>query len=200
MIASRDKNLSLLSAHLVKFNNRFDFNAHSRRIRHSWKSNFETTGNGSLTPSFRAWPIYLCILSILGSPVRSSDGCSNHGSTCLSTRVHCRYAILPPSERSLTRSPATKWLYRLNKYLDAAKDRLGSAPKVTGEDAARRIAAAPFQPYDVVGFDQVEARRLGLSAGDAVSIAPDDTGKSITTAGPQLIHRPQGEIKPPLGP
>jgi hypothetical protein len=48
---------------------------------------------------------------------------------------------------------------------------------ISGEDAAASIVAAPFEPYSIVGFDNREAARIGLNAGDIVTIAPDDTGQ-----------------------
>ncbi|KAJ7498962.1 hypothetical protein FB451DRAFT_1203674 [Mycena latifolia] len=76
-----------------------------------------------------------------------------------------------------------EWLARLTGYLGRLKQRQPTVAKITGQDAAARIAAAPFEPYSVVGFDAREAARLGLKAGDVVSIAPDDTGRNFGTVG-----------------
>lgn len=51
--------------------------------------------------------------------------------------------------------------------------------KIAGSDAAARITAASFEPYSVVGFDTLEAARLGLKAGDEVSVARDDNRESL---------------------
>jgi len=48
--------------------------------------------------------------------------------------------------------------------------------KITGTDAAELIISSTFESYDVVGFDFVQATKLGVKAGDTVAIAPDDTG------------------------
>ncbi|KAJ7700046.1 hypothetical protein B0H17DRAFT_1158065 [Mycena rosella] len=68
-----------------------------------------------------------------------------------------------------------EWLARLTGYLNRLKQRRSAAAKITGQAAAARIAAAPFEPYDVVGFDAREATRLELKEGDQVSVAPDFT-------------------------
>ncbi|KAJ7129726.1 hypothetical protein C8R44DRAFT_777507 [Mycena epipterygia] len=76
-----------------------------------------------------------------------------------------------------------EWLARLTAYLGRLKERQGTVSKITGNDAAARIAAAPFEPYSVVGFDTREAARLGLKAGDEVSVAPDDNARTFGTVG-----------------
>ncbi|KAJ7179147.1 hypothetical protein C8R46DRAFT_1211747 [Mycena filopes] len=76
-----------------------------------------------------------------------------------------------------------EWLARLTTYLARLKLNHAPVPKITGKDAAERIVAASFEPYDVVGFDAREGGRLGLNAGDEISIAPDDTGKTFATVG-----------------
>lgn len=62
------------------------------------------------------------------------------------------------------------------KHLTTLRKEYGTPAKVTGEEAAKAIAASSFESYEVVGFDTVEADRLGLRLGDSVSIAPGDTG------------------------
>ena len=47
---------------------------------------------------------------------------------------------------------------------------------MSGDDAARLIISSTYEPYDVVGFDEIEAKRLGMQAGRRVAIAPDDSG------------------------
>jgi len=76
-----------------------------------------------------------------------------------------------------------EWLARMTAYLERLKQGQPAVPKITGKDAAARIAAASFEPYSVVGFDTREGARLGLKEGDEVSIAPDDTGRSFGTVG-----------------
>ncbi|KAJ7144686.1 hypothetical protein C8R46DRAFT_1232533 [Mycena filopes] len=76
-----------------------------------------------------------------------------------------------------------EWLARLTTYFARLKLNHAPVPEITGKDAAERIVAASFEPYDVVGFDAREGGRLGLNAGDEISIAPDDTGKTFATVG-----------------
>ncbi|KAJ6599104.1 hypothetical protein DFH09DRAFT_1130130 [Mycena vulgaris] len=76
-----------------------------------------------------------------------------------------------------------EWLARLTAYLGRLKQKQPAAAKLTGKAAAERIASASFEPYSVVGFDTREAARLGLKAGDEVSVAPDDTGRNFGTVG-----------------
>ena len=75
----------------------------------------------------------------------------------------------------------------MNKYLEDSKD---AAPftDITGLDAAKLVASSPFEPYDVVSFDIVEARRLGVQEGSWVAVTPDDTGGSIFVQKIQLDH------------
>ncbi|KAJ7162061.1 hypothetical protein C8R46DRAFT_1164342 [Mycena filopes] len=76
-----------------------------------------------------------------------------------------------------------EWLARLTTYFARLKLNHAPVPEITGKDAAERIVAASFEPYDVVGFDAREGGRLGLNAGDEISIAPDDTGTMFATVG-----------------
>ncbi|KAJ7781269.1 hypothetical protein B0H16DRAFT_1497701 [Mycena metata] len=103
--------------------------------------------------------------------------------------VHFVYAWIKPFRGVETLlDPKTfpkslEWLARMTTYLGRLKLNHAAVPKITGKDAAARIVAASFEPYDVVGFDAREGARLGLKVGDEVSIAPDDTGKNFGTTG-----------------
>jgi hypothetical protein len=46
----------------------------------------------------------------------------------------------------------------------------------SGTEAAKLIVSSPFESYDVVGFDVLEANRLNVKHNTLVSIAPEDTG------------------------
>ncbi|KAJ7720803.1 hypothetical protein B0H16DRAFT_1896741 [Mycena metata] len=76
-----------------------------------------------------------------------------------------------------------QWLARTTDYFAALKQNQPIPPNLSGADAAARIAAASFEPYTTVGFDEREAARLGLKAGSVVSVAPDDTGRDFPTVG-----------------
>lgn len=64
----------------------------------------------------------------------------------------------------------------MSKYLQATSNTdIPAFQKIDGHDAAQIIMSASFN--DDVGFDTVEAQRLGLELGQMISVAPDDTGK-----------------------
>ncbi|KAL0577734.1 hypothetical protein V5O48_004283, partial [Marasmius crinis-equi] len=74
---------------------------------------------------------------------------------------------------------ALKWYSRLSQALE--RTRQDHQPKrINASDAARSISSSPFEPYHVVGFDELEADRLGLKAGQTIAIIPDDTRKNST--------------------
>ncbi|KAK1224388.1 hypothetical protein PQX77_012684 [Marasmius sp. AFHP31] len=75
-----------------------------------------------------------------------------------------------------------KWLAHLSQTLDKAKKEQGPQ-RINGTEAARSIASRPFEPYHIVGFDELEAGRLGLKSGQVVAIIPDDTPKLPPTVG-----------------
>ncbi|KAJ7638778.1 hypothetical protein FB45DRAFT_903796 [Roridomyces roridus] len=76
-----------------------------------------------------------------------------------------------------------KWLSRVTAHLGRLKLSQAAPPTISGTDAAALIAGSPFEPYAVVGFDTREAARLGLKAGDHVSVAPDDNARNFGTVG-----------------
>ncbi|KAJ6552750.1 hypothetical protein B0H19DRAFT_1377580 [Mycena capillaripes] len=103
--------------------------------------------------------------------------------------VHFILAYLKriPAAESLF-DPATcpkslEWFAGMTGHLDHLKQSQPPVSQVTGEEAAARIAAASFEPYSVVGFDVCEGDRLGLKAGDEVSVGRDDSGPDFGTVG-----------------
>ncbi|KAE9410458.1 hypothetical protein BT96DRAFT_953057 [Gymnopus androsaceus JB14] len=83
-----------------------------------------------------------------------------------------------------SKSPyALKWLERMDKFLKAAQKNFSSPKALSGADAARLIANSPHEPYDVVGFNADEAKRLKVVQGQMVTIIPDDTGPNFATTG-----------------
>jgi len=75
-----------------------------------------------------------------------------------------------------------QWTARVKQYLQGMKD-VATFTDLSGADAAKLVTSSPFEPYDVVGFNAVEANRLGVQEGRLVTITPDDTGKNHPTSG-----------------
>jgi hypothetical protein len=68
-----------------------------------------------------------------------------------------------------------QWMARMTELFDSKR----TPPifsEITGAEAAQLILDSIFEPYDVVGFDSVEAKRLDVKPNELVSIRPDDTG------------------------
>lgn len=65
----------------------------------------------------------------------------------------------------------------MSDHLTQRKKHQLAPTKISGQEAARTILSAKHEAYDVVGFDTVEAGRLGVNDGDIVEIAPTDTGQ-----------------------
>ncbi|CAK5275579.1 unnamed protein product [Mycena citricolor] len=93
------------------------------------------------------------------------------------------------------------WLSRMAAYLGHLKKVQPQSAVISGADAAAKIASESFEAYSVVGFDQREAKRLGLTVGDRVSVAPDDSGRNFPTEGTlvalnreELILEVQGQV------
>lgn len=85
----------------------------------------------------------------------------------------------------------------MDKFLKAAQKNFSSPKALSGADAARLIANSPHEPYNVVGFNADEAKRLKVVQGQMVTIIPDDTGnysllKSVTVHSKLIIpyYRP----------
>ncbi|KAJ7904484.1 hypothetical protein B0H14DRAFT_2327820 [Mycena olivaceomarginata] len=94
--------------------------------------------------------------------------------------VHFMFAWIKrlPNTASLfdasTVPKSLEWFERMENYLEHLKQSQPTVSELNGSDAAARIAAASFEPYSVVGFDAREAERLGLKAGEEVSVTRDD--------------------------
>jgi len=78
---------------------------------------------------------------------------------------------------------AMKWLDRMREFFQTARKNAPSPRALSGADAAQMIASSPHEPYDVVGFDTVEATRLKVTHNSIVSMVPDDTGPRFATKG-----------------
>ncbi|KAK7061691.1 glutathione S-transferase [Favolaschia claudopus] len=80
-----------------------------------------------------------------------------------------------------------QWLARMTQHVDTHKQGKPAVLELKGEEAAKHIVAADFEPYSVVGFDEREAERLKLKAGDEVSITRDDYGAHIWGTAGKLV-------------
>ncbi|TFK43570.1 hypothetical protein BDQ12DRAFT_731573 [Crucibulum laeve] len=78
---------------------------------------------------------------------------------------------------------ALKWLTRVSAFIEKKKADQAAPTNIKANNAADIIVSAPYEAYDFVGFDVVEAERLGLKAGDQIQVAPDDTGRNYPTVG-----------------
>lgn len=82
------------------------------------------------------------------------------------------------------RIPRTiQWIDRMTEFIKEQQASQRAPAKLHGLDAANKIISSSYEPYDVVGFDQVEASHLGVVLGDMVKIAPEDTGRGYPTIG-----------------
>lgn len=50
--------------------------------------------------------------------------------------------------------------------------------KLQGADAGNLVASSSHESLSIVGFNTLDADRLGLKKGDMVQVAPEDTGKT----------------------
>ncbi|KAI0723099.1 hypothetical protein C8Q76DRAFT_721570 [Earliella scabrosa] len=90
--------------------------------------------------------------------------------------------------------PATvAWIHRLSEYVAAThpehKAVLGD---IIGERAAELITTSELEDPKTVGFDEVEASRLGVASNQTVSVTPSDNGK-VPTIG-RLVSLSKTEV------
>lgn len=77
----------------------------------------------------------------------------------------------------ITRSLGLQWLARVDSRLQLLKSSLLKPTLLKGAEAADAIIRAAHEAYDVAGFDEVEAQRLGVQRGFTVKVAPEDSGE-----------------------
>ena len=72
----------------------------------------------------------------------------------------------------------TQWIDRMAVFVKTRREALTSSiKKIDGNAAAKIIADSASLQTEVVGFDEIDAERLGLKLGDTVAVIPDDNGK-----------------------
>ncbi|KAI0921654.1 hypothetical protein AcW1_004435 [Taiwanofungus camphoratus] len=99
--------------------------------------------------------------------------------------------LFDPQEFAMSLS----WLSRMSNYLENRQRTTSPIAKITGGEAAKLIGSSPSEDLNVVGFEAVEARRLGVKRGDSVLIAPRDTGKVPTSGNLVALNREEAVIE-----
>jgi hypothetical protein len=61
--------------------------------------------------------------------------------------------------------------------IEKEKNNQATPRRLQGADAGDLMASSSHESLSVVGFNTLEADRLGLKMGDMVKVAPEDTGK-----------------------
>ncbi|KAF4620067.1 hypothetical protein D9613_005226 [Agrocybe pediades] len=91
-------------------------------------------------------------------------------------------------------SPLTlQWIDRVSAWIKKQRDAQPAPGKIDGQAAAEKIVSSAHESYGVVGFDKLEATRLGISLGDNVQVAPEDSGRNYPTTG-KLVALNREEI------
>ncbi|TFY54960.1 hypothetical protein EVJ58_g8552 [Rhodofomes roseus] len=86
------------------------------------------------------------------------------------------------------------WLSRMSAFLESQKV-FAPFEKINADAAAKTIVSAQPEDLSVVGFVEVEARRLDVKLGDTVSVAPKDTGRIPTTGKLLALNREEVVIE-----
>ncbi|KAF5322821.1 hypothetical protein D9619_000292 [Psilocybe cf. subviscida] len=92
--------------------------------------------------------------------------------------------VLPGGGQLIDAEPAIKkWIDRINEEISELRKLIPEPTELTGVDAADAIKGAEHEPYGQVGFDAIEASRLGMHKGMEVKVTPEDTGRAHPTFG-----------------
>lgn len=86
-----------------------------------------------------------------------------------------------------------QWINRLNEYLNKLKVAQTPPVNLDGLVAAQKIMSSSHESYSVVGFDSIEATRLGLKEGQKVQVTAEDNGRNYHTVG-KLVALNREEI------
>ncbi|KAF5329306.1 hypothetical protein D9619_009252 [Psilocybe cf. subviscida] len=80
-----------------------------------------------------------------------------------------------------------EWLAHVSSRVQLLKSSLPQPTLLTGSEAAEAIIQSVHEAYEVAGFDEVEAQRLGVQRGAHVKVAPSaDLGWAWPTVGKLL--------------
>lgn len=93
---------------------------------------------------------------------------------------------LPPDQISKKHFPKVfAWIERFDKTANAAKQKLGKVPTISGEEAARTIVQSSYFEGAVKDVEQSEplVKALGLKKGDSVLVFPLDSGSTHKDSG-----------------
>lgn len=96
---------------------------------------------------------------------------------------------LPSDQISKAQFPNVfAWIERFDKAVNAAKQKLGKVPTVSGEDAARTIVQSSYFEGALKEVEQSEplVKALGLKRGDNVVVYPLDSGSTHKDSGALL--------------
>jgi len=86
------------------------------------------------------------------------------------------------------------WLERTTAYLQEFVDS-STFRHFTGMEAANIVASSKEEDLAIIGFNSVEAGRLGLQLGDLVSVEPEDTGRVPTIGKLVALNRQEVVIE-----
>ncbi|OBZ76617.1 hypothetical protein A0H81_03728 [Grifola frondosa] len=87
-----------------------------------------------------------------------------------------------------------RWISQLSEYLDTPQAN-AAYEKITGEEAAVLISSSQSEDHCIVGFDDIEAGRLGVELHDYVAVTPTDNGKVPTEGRLVALNREEVVIQ-----
>jgi hypothetical protein len=73
-----------------------------------------------------------------------------------------------------------QWISRVIKFLKQKKDSGVMTSILSGGEAAKLITLATHEPYNVIGFDEIKAKRLGVQVCQAVTITLVDSSLHLS--------------------
>jgi len=84
----------------------------------------------------------------------------------------------------IERIPNTlQWIDRLSQFLNKLKVTQTPPVRLDGLVAAQKIVSSSHESYSIVGFDSIEATRLGLKEEQMVQVTAEDNSRNYHTVG-----------------